>query len=188
MGRLSWSHDHLQRALYKGKETEICNAKSELFGQLTVPTSQLWRVNRCMRYKRKQVELWRVMWPSLVLFSLVIILLSVWTAKDGFVWVRNVLDENTGETIGTCASEQTLQYLGPIYLLHTVPTVLAGVMAYKTNGIDDEYSEAKWVLIFILVQIQVCSVLAVVPQGLPFSNHSHTLGVTSGSTRHDHTR
>ena len=32
---------------------------------------------------------------------------------------------------------------------------LAGAFAYKTLGVDDLYSESKWVLIFILVQFQV---------------------------------
>ena len=104
-----------------------------------------------------QIEVWRVMWPSVILFSLVILLLSVWTAMDNFVWVRKVLDETTGETIGRCESEHAALYIAPIYILHFVPTVLAGIMAFKTSGMDDLYSEAKWVLVFILVQIQVRS-------------------------------
>lgn len=108
-----------------------------------------------MRYKTKQIAVWRVMWPTVILFSLVISLLAVWTAHVGFDWVRKVIDETTGETIGRCEAEHSAPYIAPIYILHFVPTILAGVMAYKTSGMDDLYSEAKWVLVFILVQIQV---------------------------------
>ena len=43
----------------------------------------------------------------------------------------------------------------PIYVLHFIPTILTGIMAWKTSGVDDLYSESKWVLAFMLVQFQV---------------------------------
>jgi hypothetical protein len=42
-----------------------------------------------------------------------------------------------------------------IYVLLFIPTILTGIMAWKTSGVDDLYSESKWVLAFILVQFQV---------------------------------
>lgn len=117
--------------------------------------TKLWRVNRCMRYKTAQVAVWRVLWPSALLFTLVVVLLSLWTALGSFVWVRKVIDETTGESIGRCEGDHADLWIAPIYILHFVPTVLAGIMAYKTSGMDDLYSEAKWVLTFILVQVQV---------------------------------
>lgn len=60
----------------------------------------------------------------------------------------------TGESIGSCTGNVApCLYLTGFFLF--VPVALAGAFAYKTLGVDDLYSESKWVLIFILVQFQV---------------------------------
>lgn len=91
----------------------------------------------------------------MLLFCTEVILLSLMTAGGGLHWERKVLDETTGETIGGCNIDAVVGYLSAIVIVHFIPTILAGVMAWKTSGIDDLYSESKWVLAFILVQVQV---------------------------------
>ena len=108
-----------------------------------------------MRYKTNNIEIWRAMWPGTLLLTGVIILLSLLSSSGNFRWERQVIDETTGETIGGCNIDPVVGYFGPIYALHFIPSVLAGVMAWKTSGVDDLYSESKWVLTFILVQVQV---------------------------------
>ncbi|CAB9524353.1 Gamma-aminobutyric acid (GABA) B receptor [Seminavis robusta] len=122
--------------------------------------TKLWRVNRCMRYNTSQVNFWRVMWPSVLLIGTVIILLSILTAGDGHGWERSTLDETTGDSIGRCVIGDASFLIAVIYILHFIPAIMAGVMAWKTSGVDDLYSESKWVLAFILVQIQVLVVAA----------------------------
>jgi len=118
--------------------------------------TKLWRVYRCMRMKSNNIDVWRVMWPSVFLLLCSLSILIAWTVSGGYGWERVDIDAISGESIGRCnGPNETLAYILPIYVLHFVPVILAGVMAWKTCGIDDLYSESKWVLAFILVQMQV---------------------------------
>jgi hypothetical protein len=56
---------------------------------------------------------------------------------------------------GRCVPEASAAIVAPIYILHFIPAILTGILAWKTSGVDDLYSESKWVLAFILVQFQV---------------------------------
>lgn len=94
------------------------------------------------------------MWPSVLFASIVISLLLYWTVSVDFGWYRREIDDITGETIGQCNGD-SLWILTVLMLLLVIPIVLSAVMAYKTLGVDDLYSEGKWVLTFILVQFQV---------------------------------
>ena len=82
-------------------------------------------------------------------------LLIVWTSVSEFGWVRQEIDSVTGESIGLCTGGNSDIYFAPIYFFEFLTIVLALIMAWKTVGIDDLYSDSKWVLAFILVQIQV---------------------------------
>lgn len=108
-----------------------------------------------MRYKTNQIEVWRVMWPSVLLITAVIGVLTAFTVSSSYHWERHVTNEISGESIGRCNGDDNVAYLATISVLNFVPTVLAGIMAWKASGIDDLYSESKWVLAFILVQMQV---------------------------------
>jgi hypothetical protein len=146
-----WDTDKLGRAC-------VANVWLDSLGHMIVYSAiftKLLRVNRCMRYKTSQIEIWRTIWPCTLLILLVVVILAAWTATGDYRWERSEIDDITGETIGRCNGGVTYVYMFFIYLLHFVPAVLAGIMAYKTTGVDDLYSEAKWVLTFILVQVQV---------------------------------
>lgn len=79
----------------------------------------------------------------------------IWMSVDNFGWHRTVIDETTGESIGACSG--AMAYFGvPLYALKFVPTVLTGIMAFKTKRVDDLiYSESKWILTYIIVTVQV---------------------------------
>ena len=96
-----------------------------------------------------------MIWPGALLLAVVIGLLTAFTISGTHYWERHITDEISGASIGRCAGEDSIVYLFPIYLLHFVPMILAGIMAFKTSGVDGLYSESKWVLAFILVQVQV---------------------------------
>ena len=113
-----------------------------------------WRVNRLMRHKAKRVSMGLVLAPLTLLVVTIIVLQALWTSADAYGWERVEIDEVTGESIGQCTGNVApCLYLTGFFLF--VPVSLAGAFAYKTLGVDDLYSESKWVLIFILVQFQV---------------------------------
>lgn len=115
---------------------------------------QHWRVNRLMRGKSTRISTWLLLWPSILLISTTLSILMFWTLGKEFGWERKEIDTITGESIGQCNGD-IVPWLYVIMLLLAVPVILSGVMAYKALGIDDLYSEGKWVLTFILVQLQV---------------------------------
>ena len=105
---------------------------------------------------RRKVEIRHVVWPGLLLESVVLILLSVWTATTENGWHREVIDEQTGESMGRCyASGDDVGYWITIVFLSMIPPLMTGVMAYRTIDVDAAYSEAKWIFSMMLVQCQV---------------------------------
>ena len=115
---------------------------------------QLWRVNRVLQFSRRKVNMAHVLWPAWLIEAAAITLLSIWTAKSSYQWERVELDE-TGESMGSCVGENEFKLLVPIGILVMVPTILTGIMAYKTIDVDATYSEAKWIFSLMLVQCQV---------------------------------
>ena len=130
--------------------------------------SQLWRANRILRFKTNQVAAWRIFWPCSLLVVVVLSCLILWTVKSDYGWVRKEVNEVTGESVGACTGETSNIYFAPIYFFNFGFVAAACIMAWKAIGIDDLYSDSKWVLSFILVQIQV-SRPSLVAIGLPVS-------------------
>ena len=108
-----------------------------------------------MQHKNNKVSFKLAAAPVILLVTVVIVIQALWTAGDAYGWERLEIDEISGESIGQCTGNVApCLYLTGFFLF--VPVALAGAFAYKTLGVDDLYSESKWVLIFILVQFQVC--------------------------------
>ena len=117
---------------------------------------KLWIVNRCLRYKTRDLARWRIIWPvALVIFTTTLFLM-IWQIQGDFGWVRQEVDDVTGASAGFCLESHSSEaYLLPIYALQIATVLAAGIMAWKTIGMDDLYSDSKWVLGLILVQFQV---------------------------------
>jgi len=116
---------------------------------------KLWRANRCLRYKTNNIAIWKVAWPVALIAFGVISTLMAWTIYGDYGWERFIVDEVTGESVGLCYGESMYYFMGTVIAIHMVPVALAGIMAWKTLGLDEEYAESKWVLALILVQMQV---------------------------------
>lgn len=133
------------------------NVVSRKLNRFIIIRLKHWRVNRLIRHKANHLSMFRLLWPCSLLAVIVISMLSYWTSTGDYAWERQEIDSVTGESVGQCMS--TLADIAPLHCaavtLLLIPVCLSGVMAYKTLGIDDLYSESKWVLIFILVQFQV---------------------------------
>lgn len=109
-----------------------------------------------LHFSRRKVNIKHVIWPALLLEATAFILLSLWSARTDYGWERFEIDETTGETMAKCAEiGDELGFWIPITLLCLIPTILTGVMAWRTIDVDATYSEAKWIFALILVQFQV---------------------------------
>jgi hypothetical protein len=113
-------------------------------------------VNKVLQFKRARIKVRQVVWPALFLILVAIVLLSVWTAISDFGWVREEIDQLSGESIGRCTGCYVYAFIIPVAILSTIPTLLTCVMAWKTCDVDDMYSESKWIFTLVLVQLQVC--------------------------------
>lgn len=122
--------------------------------------TKLWRVNRVLQFSRRQVNLTHVMWPAFLIETAAVILLACWTATSDMKWERIEIDDGTGETIGKCVGGEESALWIPICLCVMIPSILTGVMAWKTIDVDAVYSEAKWIFTLMLVQCQVIFVAA----------------------------
>lgn len=116
-----------------------------------------WRVDLLIRRKSHHIDMWRMAWPS-ALFSIFIVSnMAHCTVTSDYGWYRVVIDEVSGESVGSCdTSDGYIPW--SYYLMHAafmLPIFHAARVAYKTLGMDELYSESKWVLVFILLQFQV---------------------------------
>ena len=72
-------------------------------------------------------------------------------------WDRAEIDAATGESIATCNSKLFGAFIWPLAFFMLIPTVLTGIMAWKTQDVDASFSDAFWVGVLIVVQIEVRS-------------------------------
>jgi hypothetical protein len=86
-----------------------------------------------MQFRRKAVTVKSVIWPAVLLTSVALILMTVWTVVEGFRWVRTVIDPVTGASFGKCKGQHTVAYFTPIFLLLCFSAFLTAFMAYKTK-------------------------------------------------------
>lgn len=122
--------------------------------------TKLWRVNRVLQFSRRQVNLSHVIWPAWLIEMAAIILLACWTATSDMKWERIEVDDATGETMGKCEGGEESALWIPICVCLMIPSILTGIMAWKTIDVDAVYSEAKWIFTLMLVQCQVIFVAA----------------------------
>jgi len=116
--------------------------------------TKLWRVHKVLQFKKRRIKIRQAAWPMLVLAVCAVIVLSVWTAVDGLEWTREILDDDTGESMGKCDGDHAGVYVGLLAVLMLIPAVLTGFMAYKTKDVSAQYSDARWIWVLFLVQLE----------------------------------
>lgn len=120
--------------------------------------AKLWRVNKVLQFKKRKIEVRHVVWPAAILVLAAFVDLGLWTGLDPPEWVRVEIDPTTGESIGFCDSAYLLAFAAPLAILMLIPTVLTGVMAWKTKDVDEAYTETWWIFALILVQVELAVV------------------------------
>ena len=116
---------------------------------------QLWRVNRLLQFHRTTVHVRNVAWPVVIMVFAAVALLTAMTAVGPLVWEREIIDNETGESIGRCDSEYLGTFLWPLGALMLISMIFTAFMAWKTNDVDDALSESWWIFTLIVIQVEV---------------------------------
>jgi hypothetical protein len=118
--------------------------------------SKLWRINKVLQFSRRKIDAKQVAWPATLLAVSALLVLSSWTGLDDSLgWHREEINEITGESIGECHFDHMTAFLAPLVVLMVLPTIMTGVMAWKTKDVDGAYSESQWIFTMIVVQMEV---------------------------------
>jgi hypothetical protein len=117
--------------------------------------AKLWRVNKVLQFTRRKITVSQVLWPVAALFGAAVLVLGLWTGLDPLVWTREVLDAYTGASVGYCQSDHLWAFAAPLAVLMFIPTVLTGVMAWKTKDVDAAYSDSGWIFTLIVLQAEL---------------------------------
>ena len=116
---------------------------------------QLWRINRLLQFRRVKIKVSHVLWPFILLFTAAMVVMSVWTATEGFEWDAIEVNPISGAIMGKCHGINSIAFFTPIFLLTVIPVLLTAIMAWKTRDVDSMYSESGWIAILIGVHLQV---------------------------------
>ena len=117
--------------------------------------TKLLRIHKVLQFKKRKVKLSHVLWPTFVMLFSILLVLTLFTAIEGFYWRRVEIDVTTGESYGSCAAQNSVPYLIPGLFLVLAPTALTIYIAWKTKDIDSAYSESSWIFTAILSQLQI---------------------------------
>jgi len=95
---------------------------------------------------------------ALCVLSAIILLANTSLRNGGIIWMRKVVEESTGESIGMCYHGKdgtmiVIQFVG--LLLVFVPVVLTGYMAWRTRDVDSLYSESYYIFWLITGQFEI---------------------------------
>lgn len=122
--------------------------------------SKTLRINKLFgaakQFTRMTVTVQDVMKPFIVLSSMNIILLSIWTAINPMVWERTQTTPTS--SYGSCKPQSTsgASFVPMVLfgLLNVGTLVAANVQAFRARGISDEFSESKYVAIALASILQ----------------------------------
>jgi hypothetical protein len=116
---------------------------------------KLWRANKVLQFARRRIKVQSVIAPAALLFTVVLSILTLWTILEGFQWQRLELNEETGESAGSCTGESTVAWFLPIMILMMIPPILTARMAWATRDVDKLFSESQWIVILVVSQFQL---------------------------------
>jgi len=121
--------------------------------------SKIWRLNKVHQSTRRRLKIRErdVLIPFIILFTLILIILIVWTVFDPLKWVRRPVSSQEWDTYGYCTSSGTISIVCMVclVLVTIVSLVLAIIQSYKARTISDEFSESKYVGIVIICWLQL---------------------------------
>lgn len=123
--------------------------------------SKIWRINQivkaCRNYQRVNLKPRHVLVPFFCIFTLNVVVLTLWTAIDPLVWVRESRDDDKN-SYGSCSFQghaASISFAASLLAINFLALVLALVELYRARNISMEYSESKYIAIAIGSNLQV---------------------------------
>lgn len=116
--------------------------------------TKLWRVDKVLQFRRRVVTIGNVMKPTLILMTVAIVILSLWTVMDPWEWERELIVEVPAETYGQCESENVWWYFGPLVGLLCFAETLTLYYAWKTADVPEDFRDSGAVMYAAFAQLQ----------------------------------
>jgi len=107
---------------------------------------------------RQKVTITQVLLPFIVIITLSIVVLIIWTVIDPPVWQREIITEAPLETYGKCNSSNITPFIVPLCILIAVATASTMFIAWKVKDIQSEFSEWNWVFYGIFIHLQMFAI------------------------------
>mmetsp|Transcript_14325 Transcript_14325/g.20999 ORF Transcript_14325/g.20999 Transcript_14325/m.20999 type:complete len:686 (-) Transcript_14325:257-2314(-) len=149
-----WSEDHLSMA---------CTAFPWFFVigyliQYCAIFCKFQRIHKLFSMVRQKVTITQVLLPFIVIITLSIVVLIIWTVIDPPVWQREIITEAPLETYGKCNSSNITPFIVPLCILIAVATASTMFIAWKVKDIQSEFSEWNWVFYGIFIHLQMFAI------------------------------
>jgi 7 transmembrane sweet-taste receptor of 3 GCPR/Periplasmic binding protein domain len=126
--------------------------------------SKTWRINKIfqtsLRFTRKEVNSWDVLFPVIILLGANILVLSLWTAFAPLQFSRQPHPGTDAwnrviSTYGMCSSPNALPYAVTIVILNFMLLLIANYQAFRARDIQSEFSESKYIAIVMGSMLQI---------------------------------
>ena len=90
-----------------------------------------------------------------ILLGVTVLVLVIWTATGGLEYRRVEIDEETGESAGSCTGDNIVFWFATMVVVFGIATIMTTYIAWMTKDVDETYAESWWILTAICTQIQV---------------------------------
>jgi len=122
--------------------------------------SKMWMLGQVFQKPRNEqrIEITKqnILLPFFFIFGLDCLVLSIWTIFDRHVWNRVPINLNdpSSPTVGLCTSEDSVWFIGMLFIFNMGILFLSLVQSYECRRITTEYNESSWVTMAITVTAQ----------------------------------
>jgi len=127
--------------------------------------SKTWRVNQIRRHskrlKRVVIKEKDVILPFATLMTVNVTVLMCWTFTDPLEYVRNYHPGTDNwnrviSTYGSCEAKSgsSLPFLVVLGTTNFLALILANVQAYQARSVETEFSEAKYIILCVLILLE----------------------------------
>ena len=92
--------------------------------------------------------------PVIILISVTLLILILWTAIDPWTWEREWISAVPAESYGECQSNNFWAFFGPLMFLLVLAEGLTVFSAWNTKEIAEQFSDTELAFFAIMVQLQ----------------------------------
>jgi hypothetical protein len=116
--------------------------------------TKIWRVDQVLQFRRRAVTVKSVLGPLVVMLTLSLITLLVWTIVDPWTWERKWISQFPAETYGECRSDHFWAFFGPLIGLLVLSEGVTAFFAWKTSDVPEDFRDTNSVMQAICTHLQ----------------------------------